>query len=378
MKLARTLRVPGALSGRGSFVSRPVGRINPFGRLFLRAVRQVWLWAGVAAAVGCVAVSPDRTGTRELGEWNPGPARQAIVAFVRRVTDPQGPDHVPAKDRIAVFDHDGTLWLEKPRYIPVEFQLAAIRARVRKDPRLGRTQPYKAFLEDDKAYLESLGWKRRIDFLFNLHQDLSAAGYREQVRAFLAAYRHPRFGAPARALTYAPMVELVHYLRRHGFKVYIVTGGELDFVRALSEEFYNIPAENVVGSFVRYAYRRNGDGGRIIRGRLLSFNIRAEKPANIQLFIGKRPILAFGNSDGDMEMLRYTAESGGPALSLLLHHDDGDRAYAYDRGAEQALALAKQKGWTVVSMKKDFRRVFRLPPRERETVRSYPVSRAAE
>jgi len=318
----------------------------------------------VVAAVllaGCVLRAAVPPAPAPLGAWRDGEARRRIVRFVEEVTTPGGADFVPPAERVAAFDLDGTLWVERPRYIAVEFELESIRARAEREPALRSVEPYRAVYWGDLRWLERLDPRKLFTLFINTHADVPEAAYVEEVRRFLASRRHARLGRPFRDLAYLPMVELIAYLEDHDFRVHIVTGGELGFARTVAEEIYGVPVENVVASAVRYRFRENAAGGEIIRGKLLLFNDEAGKPANIQLHVGRRPILAFGNSDGDVEMLEFAAGSAHPSLSLVLRHDDAEREYAYDDRTEEVRARARRRGWTVVSMRDDFATVFAPP-----------------
>jgi len=294
-----------------------------------------------------------------LPSWNEGAAKQAILDFVERVTDRGGADYIAPEDRVATFDNDGTLWAEKPTYFQVAFLAERLRALAVDHPEWQDTQPYQAVLEQDAEYLSTIGMDEVLELVAATHAGISQVEFEAGARAFLDTARHPRFEARFTEMVYQPMLELLDYLRANGFKPFIVSGGGIDFIRQFSEAVYGIPREDVIGSSLKYEFRETDSGGDIYRlPELGSFDDKEAKPANIQLHIGRRPILAFGNSDGDIQMLQYATDGSGARLGLLLHHDDAEREYDYDHGTERALDMASQRGWTVVSVRDDFRRVF--------------------
>ncbi len=305
--------------------------------------------------------APVRAGSaaEALSSWNDGAAKQKIIRFVREVTNPTSPNFVPPQERRATFDNDGTLCVEKPLYIQGFFILDQIRAMAPDHPEWRQRQPFKAVLENDRPALEKLTGKEMMELIQATLACMPEEEYERQVRRFLATWRHPRYHAGIKQLAYQPMLELLAYLRQNGIKTFICTGGGLEFVRQFSFSLYGIPPEQVIGSTVKLEYRADQGRGLIFRLPALGrSNDGAGKPVGIQLQIGERPLMAAGNSDGDLQMLEFTAGRRGPSLHLLVHHDDPVREYAYDRGTERALAIANQRGWTVISMKKDFKVVF--------------------
>ncbi|MGD8414785.1 MAG: HAD family hydrolase, partial [Candidatus Latescibacterota bacterium] len=252
-----------------------------------------------------------------------------------------------------------TLWAEKPIYFQVAFVFRGILEQSDEHPEWSDEMPFKAVLENDLEALKGLTGEDVLKLAMASYPEMTPDQFDEIAGDWLATVKHPRFGVLYKELIYAPMVELLDYLRSNGFTPFIVSGGGIDFVRAFSLEAYGIRPEHVVGSNIRYEFVNSPNGSNVMRrNELVSFNDKQEKPVNIQLHIGRRPILAFGNSDGDIEMMQYVADGDGARLSLLLHHDDADREFAYDHGIEKALELADSEGWTVVSIKKDFGKVF--------------------
>ncbi len=315
-------------------------------------------FAGVRQSIAQEMVQ-DKAATDPLPSWNDGAAKEAILAFVRDVTDPASPSFVEPPDRIATFDNDGTLWAEKPIYFQVAFIFRGILEQSDDHPEWSEQMPFKAVLENDLEALKTLTGEDALTLAFASYPEMTQSEFSVIADDWLSAVKHPRFGVLYKELIYAPMVELLDYLRANDIRPFIVSGGGIEFIRAFSAEAYDIPPEHVIGSSLKYEFVDTEGGSELMRrSEIASFNDKHVKPVNIQLHIGRRPILAFGNSDGDIEMLQYTADGDGRRLSLLLHHDDAEREYDYDHGTERALELAEQEGWTVVSVKKDFGEVF--------------------
>ena len=306
-----------------------------------------------------------------IDSWNDGPVKNAIVDFVTKVTAAGSPDFVPPAERIAAFDNDGTLWLEKPMYIQFAHGLRAIGKAVAEKPELRERQPFKAVYEKDTAWLGKVasdyaqgdpsGIFTLVSGLTEILEGTTVEEFEADVLDFLCNVQDTRFAKPYKDLTYRPMVELVRYLQDNGFQVYITSGGGRDFMRAVCEEVYGIPRSMVIGSSVMFRYGEDADGvPQILRAREIEQPIDdgPGKPVHIHRTIGRRPILAAGNSDGDIHMLKYARGHKRPSLALLVHHDDAGREYCYDGGSEKALQLASQEGWTVVSMEKDWKEIF--------------------
>jgi phosphoserine phosphatase len=301
-----------------------------------------------------------------LSSWNEGPARSAILEFVDRVSEEGGPDHVPPAERIAVLDNDGTLWCEKPTYVQALFIVARLGDAVAARPELAEQPVVKALLAGDLAGAQQYGMEAIAGVLLELDAGRTTEEFSRDAEAWLAAAKHPRFGVPFRELTYAPMLELMELLRARDFRVFIVTGGGVEFVRAVGEELYGVTPDDVVGSAVQVSFERRD--GRIVLVRqaaiLGSPNEGPPKAINIQTHIGRRPILAAGNSAGDTEMLEYAHTGDHPSLCLVVDHDDEEREYAYagasvtNPDAELITDTASRLGWTVVSMRRDWSRVF--------------------
>jgi phosphoglycolate phosphatase-like HAD superfamily hydrolase len=306
-----------------------------------------------------------------LPSWNEGPAKQAIIDFVRVTTDTASPNHVPTEDRIAVFDQDGTLWVEHPMYTQVLYCLERVPAVVEKKPELKDVAPFKTVLSGDREAIARLSLHDLEEVLAATLTGMSVDEFNAEAKKWIATARHPRWKRPYTELVYQPMLEVLQFLRDNGFKTYIVTGGGQDFVRAYAQQVYGIPPEQVVGTAggTKYGYGNDGKPFLTKEPKLLLNDNDAGKPEGIHLMIGRRPYAAFGNSTGDREMLEWTAAGTGARLKMLLLHDDAAREYAY--GPAQDLpdskvgtftaALydeARKDGWTVISMKNDWKRVF--------------------
>ncbi len=298
-----------------------------------------------------------------LSLWNKTPTRQAILDFVATVTDESGPNYVPPAERIATFDNDGTLWCEKPAYIQLFFGLQRLNEQAATDPALLAQPGYKAAAAGDLAYFDSLypgNLTELMKLIFDTHAGMTQAEFEAQAIAFLSQAIHPRYGQPFKQLTYQPMIELIRYLEANEFKVFIASAGGMSFVRTVSEEIYGIPREQVIGSNVAYETRLTDAGPVLFRkpGLVDPISDGPGKPVNIELHIGRKPILAAGNADGDIHMLWYSQTSPYRSLQLLLRHDDSEREYDYDAGAEKAQQLAAVRSWQVISMQGDFLQVF--------------------
>ena len=305
-----------------------------------------------------------------LPSWNDGAARSAIIDFVKRVTDEKSPDFVPVSERIATFDNDGTLWTEHPIYTQLAFALDRVNALAPQHPEWKTTQPFQAVLENDTKALAAAGEKGLLELVMASHAGMSTADFEAIVTDWFKTAWHPRFNRPYTELTYQPMRELLVYLRANGFKTYITSGGGIEFMRPMTEEVYGIPPEQVIGSSIKTEYRMVD--GKPVLMRLPEINFiddKTGKPVGINQFIGRRPIASFGNSDGDRQMLEWTAAGEGARLMMLVFHDDADREYAYGPAGGQpdthfgtfsasTMDEAKKGGWVVISMKNDWKQIF--------------------
>lgn len=302
-----------------------------------------------------------------LPSWNEGVSKKAIADFVTRTTTPGSANFVPVTQRIAVFDNDGTLWTEQPMYTQMAFALDRIKVLAPKHPEWKQQQPFKAILEGDMKAFSASGENGVAQVIMATQTGMTTAEFDETVKQWLATARHSRFHRPYTECIYQPMLELLAYLRANGFKTYIASGGEVEFMRPWAEKVYGIPPEQVIGSSVKTKYEvRNGKPVLVRLPQIDFIDDKSGKPVGINEFIGRRPLAAFGNSDGDQQMLEWTAAGTGPRLMLIVHHTDADREYAYDRQSsvgrlDSALDEAASKGWIVVDMKRDWKVIFPAP-----------------
>jgi phosphoglycolate phosphatase-like HAD superfamily hydrolase len=312
-----------------------------------------------------------QTPSDPLPSWNDGTAKQAILDFVRATTERTSPQFVPPEDRIATFDQDGTLWVEHPLYSQVVYCLDRVPAVVTQKPELKTKEPFKTVLSGDREAIAKLSMHDLETILVATLSGMPVEQFEADAEKWLGTAKHPRWKRLYTELVYQPMLEVLQYLRDNGFKTYIVTGGGQDFVRVYSQRVYGIPPEQVVGTMggTKFSYDKDGKPFLTKEPRLLLNDDKAGKPEGIHLMIGRRPHAAFGNSDGDREMLEYTGAGDGARLMMLLLHDDAQREYAYGpaRGLPDSKigaftpaldAEAKKNGWTVISMKTDWKRVF--------------------
>ena len=299
-----------------------------------------------------------------LPSWNEGTAKQSIVDFVARVTDPVSPAFVPEAERIATFDNDGTLWSEQPAYFQLLFAIDRVKALAPEHPEWKTKQPFKAVLDGDMEALAAGGEHGLLELVMATHGGMTTVEFEAIVRNWLATARHPTTDRPYTEMVYQPMLELLDYLRANGFKTFIVSGGGIEFMRPWTEEVYGIPPQQVVGSSIKTAFEMRDDGPVLVRLPELAFiDDKEGKPVGIHSHIGRRPIAAFGNSDGDLQMLQWTAAGDGASFCLYVHHTDAEREWAYDREShigrlDKGLDEAAARGWTVVDMKNDWKVVF--------------------
>jgi phosphoserine phosphatase len=313
---------------------------------------------------GAAAQAPD-----PLPSWNDGPVKKSITDFVPRVTTTGSADFVPREQRIATFDNDGTLWAEQPMYFQIIFAMDRVKALANRHPDWKRKQPFKAVLDDNRNALAALGEKGFLQIMAATHTGMTTDEFTRIVTDWLATARHPRFDRPYTDLVYQPMLELLAYLRENGFKTFIVSGGGIEFMRVWTEKAYGIPPEQVVGSsaVTRFELRPDGTPVLLREGKVEFVDDKQGKPVGINRFIGRRPVFAFGNSDGDQQMLEWTAGGSGARFMGLVHHTDAVREWAYDRNSpvgrlDKAWDEAVRRGWTVVDMKRDWNKVFPFQP----------------
>ena len=326
----------------------------------------------VVAAALVVSLTPPpaaaQADSAPLASWSDGGPRQAILAFVERVTRKGSPDYVAPAARIAVFDNDGTLWSEQPMYVQLAFAIDRVKALSPSHPEWATAQPFKAAIDGDMKALAASGERGLLELVMATHAGNTTEEFERIVADWIATARHPGTGRLYTEMVYQPMLELLAYLRANGFKTFIVSGGGVEFMRPWAEQVYGVPPEQVIGSSIKTRYELRG--GRPVLTRLPELNFLDDKdgkPVAIHQHIGRRPIAAFGNSDGDFQMLDWTSAGPGPRLALLVHHDDAAREAAYDRGSHigrlaRGLDEAATRGWIVASMKHDWKRVFKAPP----------------
>jgi phosphoglycolate phosphatase-like HAD superfamily hydrolase len=295
-----------------------------------------------------------------LPSWRETPNKDLIIGFVESVSLPDGKSYIRPEERIAVFNHDGTLMCEKPAYAQVMFGLALLEKRAETNPGLLVNLEYKDAFQGNFAYFERLDESEAFKTFVDVFSGMTQNDYQETVRSFLNQAQQPRFNAPYTQTVYQPMIELLNYLRTNNFRIFVVAGGDMDFIRVFSENVYGIQPENVFGSCVQTRFETRDNVPSLIRlsEMVVPPDVRDGKPINIQRYIGRKPILAVGDSDSDIEMLQFTSDPNQSYLSLLIHHDDAEREYAYDTHSQKALRQARQNGWPIISIKNDWKNVF--------------------
>ncbi len=299
-----------------------------------------------------------------LPSWNNTPTKQAILEFVRSVTDKSHANYVKPQERIATFDNDGTLWCEKPVVNQLARVLDKLAADAKANPDLLQKPLYRATVENDTAWFEMYSTSDKLQELIAMILEIGAGWTEDEVEnralAWLKTARHPRFQLPYTQVIYQPMLELIDYLHEKDFRVFVCSAGGMDFMRVFVEEVYNIPRDRTIGSNMKLAWEYRDGKPVLVRqlGLVEPFNDGAGKPINIQFHVGRPPILTGGNSNGDIEMMEFAAASDKPYLNLLVHHDDGGREYAYDRSAERALTMAKERNWNIISMRREWAQIF--------------------
>jgi phosphoserine phosphatase len=290
-----------------------------------------------------------------LPSWNEGSSKQAIIEFVRKATTAGSRDYVPPAARIATFDNDGTLWSEKPTYFQLYFALDRVRELAPQHPEWKTQEPFASLLKGDLGAALAGGEQALLQIVLATHAGMTTTEFEAIVKHWIATARHPVTGKPYTAMVYQPMLELLAYLRANGFKTFIVSGGGIEFMRPWVEAVYGVPPDQVVGSSIRTEFRMTDQGPVLVRLPEVDFiDDKAGKPVGINAHIGQRPVAAFGNSDGDLQMLQWVTAGPGTRFGLVVHHTDAAREYAYDHGAEKVLAEAAKRGWTVVDMKRDW------------------------
>ena len=317
----------------------------------------------LVAALACAmaGVGTDGHAADPLPSWNEGAAKQSIVAFVGKVTQEGAPGFVPPAERNATFDNDGTLWAEQPMYFQLFFALDRVKALAPQHPEWNTKEPFASLLKGDVKGSLAGGERALAEIMMATHTGMTTEEFEKVVKDWVADAKHPETGRPFTGMVYQPMLELLAYLRANGFKTFIVSGGGVEFMRPWTEKVYGVPPEQVIGSSGKLKYElRDGRPVLVKLPELNFFDDKEGKPVGIQQHIGRRPLAAFGNSDGDLQMLQWTAAGSGPRLCLYVHHDDAAREWAYDRRSpvgrlDKGLDEARDRGWTVVSMKDDWK-----------------------
>ncbi len=327
--------------------------------------RRILLAGG--ALVSLLATPSSFAQSDPLPSWNEGKSKAALVDFVARVIKEGGPDYVAPAERIAAFDNDGTLWAEQPIYFQLEFAFDELKRMAPQHPEWSEKEPYRSVIANDLKGVMAFGEKGLIEIMAVTHSGMTTEAFNKTAADWFATARHPTKKRPYDQLVYVPQLELLAYLRANGFKTFIVSGGGVEFMRVFADRAYGVPPEQVIGSsgVVKFQLDAEGKPELIKEPKIEFVDDGPGKPVGINRIIGRRPILAFGNSDGDQQMLEYVAAGSGPRLALLLHHTDAEREWAYDRQSkigklDKALDEANAKGWTVVDMKADWKTVF--PP----------------
>jgi len=335
--------------------------------IFSLALLTVTFMAGSAAPITPMVADP-------LPSWNDGPAKQAIIQFVRDTTDMAGPRYVPPEERIVTFDEDGTTWVEHPIYTEVMFSMDRIIELSASHPEWKDKMPFKAIIERDREAMSKFDMKSYMEMIVASHTGVSTDEFNKSAKDWIAKARDPRWKRPYTDLVYQPMLEVMKYLRANGYKTYIVTGGTQPFVRSFAQEAYGIPPEQIIGTSMVTKFTPTEGGNKLMLDpKMLLNNNYAGKAQDIYLYTGRRPNAAFGNTEGDFEMLEYNTAGSGARLGMLVLHDDADREYAYGPAnglpdtkvgtfSQKLYDAAKAKGWHVISMKKDWNRIFKFDP----------------
>lgn len=320
----------------------------------------------VPAIICALALSTVSALCSPLASWNDGAAKSAVESFVQRVTDPGSKDFVPPEQRVAVFDNDGTLWVEQPMYTQLAFALARIKELAPQHPEWQSNPVLKAAIDGDMKTLAASGEKGLLELVMATHAGMSPGEFQAIVTDWLAKAEHPRFRKKYTELVYQPMLELLSYLRENGFTTYIVSGGGIEFMRPWSDEVYGVLPAQVIGSSIKTRFEMVDGKPTLVRLPEVNFvDDGTGKPVGINQHVGQRPIAAFGNSDGDLQMLQWTTAGEGPRLGMIVHHTDAEREYAYDRASafgrlDKAMDMAPAEGWVLIDMKNDWKTIF--PP----------------
>jgi hypothetical protein len=312
----------------------------------------------------CMQEKDQTLKTAALPSWNKGSVKSTILDFIKETTNKNNPNYIAPSDRIAVFDNDGTLWTEQPLYFQLQFAIDRIKAMAPEHPEWQNTQPFKALLYGDIETVLASGVHGLLEIVMASHAAMTTDEFEQLVKEWINTAWYPKTNKLYKEMVFQPMLELLHYFRANGFKTYIVSGGGIEFMRPWTEEVYGIPPEQVIGSTVKIKYEMRGDNPVLVRLPEIDFiNDKDGKPVSIYKYIGKRPVIAFGNSDSDLQMLQWTAANPKKSLKVLIHHTDTEREWAYDRESaighlDKALDEAIEKNWLVVDMKEDWGKIY--------------------
>jgi len=331
----------------------------------IRTMMSLFVLVGTVATTQQASIrSAEAEGTDPLPSWRSGTAKESILTFVSRITDPNKGDFVPQAERIATFDNDGTLWAEQPLYFQLLFAIDRVKKLAPQHPEWKTTEPFASLLKGDVNAALAGGERSLLEIVMATHAGLTTEEFEQVVREWISTAKHPTTGRPYTEMVYQPMLELLTYLRSNGFKTFIVSGGGIEFMRPWVEKVYGIPPEQVIGSSIKIAYELRNEKPVLIRQPAINFiDDKSGKPVGIHNHIGRRPIAAFGNSDGDFEMLEWTTSGSGPRFGLIVHHTDSKREWSYDRQShigrlDKALEIAPKRGWLVVDMARDWDNIY--------------------
>jgi len=337
---------------------------------FNKILNIVLLGIVITAIISCSPKKQDKIVQDPLHSWNDGETKSSIINFVKDVTDENSENYVDVPDRIAVFDNDGTLWSEKPAYFQLFFAIDRVKLLAPEHPEWENEQPFKSILEGDFKTFASFGEHGILEVAMATHAGNTTEEYEAIVKYWLASAKHPRFNKPYTDLVYQPMLELIKYLQENDFKTFIVSGGGIEFMRPWVEDVYGIPRDQVVGSSIKTEFLIENEEPVIRRLPEIDFiDDKAGKPVGINKFIGRKPIFCSGNSDGDLQMMQWTASGDGKRFMIYLHHTDSVREWAYDRNSsvgrlDKGLDAARENGWTVINMKDDWKVVYPFEVKE--------------
>ena len=321
--------------------------------------KRTLVWVLTLVSMSVCADSAIAQGNEPLPSWTDSKAKQSILSFVRKATTPGSPDFVPVADRIATFDNDGTLWAEKPLYFQLFFAIDRVEELAPLHPEWKTQEPFASLLKGDVKAALAGKEKSAVELVMATHAGMTTAEFEKIVKDWIATARHPETKRLYTEMVYQPMLELLAFLRAHDFKTFIVSGGGIEFMRPWAEAVYGIPPEQIVGSSIKTRFEMRDDGPVLVRLPDVNFiDDKDGKPVGINSHIGRRPVMAFGNSDGDLQMLQWTTAGKGPRFGLVVHHTDAKREFAYDKGATKALKEAQAKGWTVVDMKRAWKVIY--------------------